>query len=244
MAQAATTPPAGVKVRLNKYGYNCIARHIFLVVFVSTPLFVGAGTLEWGWAWAYSAVVLLGWVALSVVLVRENPTLLNQRGQRTKNLTGTKRWDWVILGIYALLLLAQPFVAGLDQRYGWSAPVSTLIHLIGLALMAFSFVPLTWSMAVNKHFEGTVRIQNDRDHQVIDSGPYRYVRHPGYVAVILQFLALPLAVGAWTAFIPGAAGILLFILRTALEDAALQRELAGYTAFTQRTRYRLLPGVW
>lgn len=238
------TSSSAVKPKLNKYGYNAVARHISQVIFIAALLFLGAGTLDWGWAWAFSAVLLIGWGVLSVVLMRENPGLLNYRGQRARSMTGTKRWDWIVLTLYFVLLLGQPFVAGLDYRYDWSGTLSPIIHVTGLLLTALSFVPLTWSMAVNTHFEGTVRIQADRDHHVITSGPYRYVRHPGYVAVLLQFIGLPLAVGAWAALLVGLIGVVLFVVRTALEDATLQRELPGYAVFTQQTRYRLLPGVW
>lgn len=91
------------KPRLDKYGYNCIARHIGLAVFICVPLFLGAGTLDWGWGWIYSITTLLGWIGLSVVLARENPELLNQQGKRTRQIgQGTKRWDWIILGVYTL----------------------------------------------------------------------------------------------------------------------------------------------
>jgi protein-S-isoprenylcysteine O-methyltransferase Ste14 len=239
---ASSVPP---KTRLDKYGYNCIARHISLAVFVCVPLFIGAGRVDWQWGWIYSVTTLLGWSGLSLVLARENPELLNQRGKRTKQMgAGTKRWDWMILGIYSLLLLLTPFIAGLDYRYGWSAPTPVILNILGIILLVFSFVLLTWAMAVNRFFEGTVRIQQTRGQQTITSGPYHYVRHPGYVAVILQFIAVPLAVGSIAAWIPAMLGSLLFIMRTALEDRTLQQELSGYTAFTKQTRYRLIPGIW
>lgn len=238
------TPLPQKAVKLDKYGYNAIARHVSLTFFTCAPLFIAAGTLDWFWGWVYSIVTLLGWVGLSVVLARENPELLNQRGKRTRAMAGTKTWDWIILGIYALLLLAAPYVAGLDYRNGWTVAVSPVVNVTGILILVASFALLTWSMAVNRHFEGSVRIQENRDHHVISSGPYRYVRHPGYVAVILQFIALPLALGTWAAWIPSLAGVLLYVVRTALEDATLQHELPGYREFAQKTRYRLLPGIW
>jgi protein-S-isoprenylcysteine O-methyltransferase Ste14 len=242
MKSAALSPQEAP--RLDKYGYNCIAKHIGLAVFISAPLFLGAGTLDWGWAWLYAVVTLIGWIALSVVLARVNPELLNVRGQRTKALVGTKRWDWIIMTVYALLLLVTPFVAGLDYGNGWSAATPDALKWLGLAALAFGFGPLTWSMAVNRNFEGTVRIQSNRGHNVITSGPYRYVRHPGYVGVILHFIAVPLSLGMLWAWIPALLGVGLYVIRTALEDRTLQAELPGYADFARQTRYRLLPGVW
>jgi protein-S-isoprenylcysteine O-methyltransferase Ste14 len=99
-------------------------------------------------------------------------------------------------------------------------------------------------MAVNRFFEGTVRIQTNREHQVISSGPYRYVRHPGYVGVMLEFIAIPLSLGTLAAWIPALLGVALYVLRTAMEDRTLIAELPGYAEYAQRTCYRLLPGVW
>ncbi len=231
-------------VTLNKYGYNCIARHMSLVIFTCAPLFIGAGTLDWGWAWMYTLVTLIGWIGLSAVLARENPELLNERGKRTKSMTGTKRWDWPILGIYAVILVVLPLVAGLDYRNMWSDPVSPVINVVGLALLAVGIALLTWAMMVNRFFEGTVRIQQSRGQQVTTTGPYQYVRHPGYVAVILQFIATPLALGTWVAWIPAGIGIVLFIVRTALEDRTLIAELPGYAEFTKNTKARLFPKLW
>lgn len=244
MPQTDTATTQTPEARLNKYGYNAIARHISMAVIIGVCVFIGAGTWDWAWGWAFSIVTLLGWIVLSGVLAAKNPELLNQRGQRARSMEDTKPWDWVILGLYFVLLIITPLVAGFDHRYGWSAPGPTAINLIGCVILIASFVPLTWSMAVNRHFEGTVRIRTSREHQVVEAGPYRYVRHPGYVAVILQFIATPLFLGAWAALIPAVGGVVLFIIRTALEDRALLAELPGYADFARRTRFRLLPGVW
>jgi len=230
------------KPKLNLYGYNCIGRHVGMVIFLCVPLFIGAGTWNWDWAWGYTILTAIGWLVLSAVLVRENPGLLNERGKRTRDLTGTKAWDWQIMGIYAALLILLPLVAGLDYRYQWSAPTSVIFKVLGVVIYTFSFVPLTWSMVVNRFFSGTVRIQPD--HSVTAQGPYRYVRHPGYVGVILQFVAVPLTLGTLVAWIPALAGVILYFVRTSLEDRTLQAELPGYAEFARRTKYRLIPGVW
>jgi protein-S-isoprenylcysteine O-methyltransferase Ste14 len=186
----------------------------------------------------------VGWVALNAALVRWNPELLNERGKRTRDMQGTKTWDWVLLTLYAILIMVQPFVAGLDWRNGWSSPTSALVHVAGNILVLGALALLAWSMVANRFFEGTVRIQDNRGHRAISSGPYHYVRHPGYASVILTFVALPLALGTWTALLPGVMGIVIYIIRTALEDRILQVELPGYADYARQTRYRLLPGIW
>lgn len=232
------------RVALTRYGYNGIARQLFLPVMTGAPLFIGAGTFDWPWAWVYVIACLFGWLVNSVILAVANPELLNKRGQRTGQMTGTRQWDWIILGVYFVLLLATPLVAGIDYRNRWTATPPTAINLIGIGLVALGFVPLTWAMAVNRFFEGTVRIGQQDDHRAVDAGPYRYMRHPGYVGVILHFVAVPLSVGMWSAVVPALIGVALFVARTALEDAALRRDLPGYAEYAERTRYRLIPRIW
>ena len=245
MTQQQPSTNKSSRPRVNIYGYNTIAKHISQAIFTAAMLFGGANTLDWTWGWVFAVVYTACWLGLSIALAFGNPELLNQRGQRVKQATvGTKKWDLVLIAIYFILIFAHPFVAGLDRRYTWSAPVSPFIYVIGNLLMGLGFVPLTWSMIANRYFDVTVRIQELDAHRVETAGPYRFVRHPGYAGIILQFLALPVAVGAWTALIPSVLGIVVFVIRTALEDRSLREELPGYAEYAQQTRYRLLPGIW
>jgi protein-S-isoprenylcysteine O-methyltransferase Ste14 len=232
------------KPRLTRYGVNGFARQQSLPIVNAILLFTGAGTLNWTWGWVFTIVYFLGWLGLNLFLLRVNPEVLNERGKRTRQLTGTRRWDWVLLSIYVILMLAQPLVAGFDWRNGWSPAGPAPVYVAGNVLTIVALTVLGWAMASNRFFQQTVRIQVEREHQVVTAGPYRYVRHPGYVAVILNFLAQPIALGTWTALIPGVIAIVTFIVRTALEDQTLQSELPGYADYAQQTRYRLIPGVW
>jgi protein-S-isoprenylcysteine O-methyltransferase Ste14 len=128
-------------------------------------------------------------------------------------------------------------------RFGWSPLPSEALYL-GVALTAAGYVMGTWAMAVNVFFEPTVRIQWERHQRVVTSGPYRIVRHPGYVGAILGGLGAPLFLGSAWMFVPTIGALLLFVARTALEDRTLRKELPGYQEYAQRTRYRLLPAVW
>jgi protein-S-isoprenylcysteine O-methyltransferase Ste14 len=117
--------------------------------------------------------------------------------------------------------------------------------VLGYALLITGMVGLTWAQAVNKFFEPTVRIQTDRGHKVIDTGPYAIVRHPGYVSAYLLFVGIPLALGSlWAALIPAILMVPALVLKTLWEDQTLQEELPGYKGYAQRVRYRLVPGVW
>jgi protein-S-isoprenylcysteine O-methyltransferase Ste14 len=120
---------------------------------------------------------------------------------------------------------------------------------VAVQVVAAGFVLLVsalsvWAMASNRFFSGTVRIQADRGHTVVDGGPYGFVRHPGYLAWCISAPAIPLMLGSLWALIPSLLGMCALVLRTSLEDRTLRKELPGYEDYARRVRYRLLPGVW
>jgi protein-S-isoprenylcysteine O-methyltransferase Ste14 len=204
-------------------------------------LFASAGRLDWVRGWLYLGLFLLGMTVNAVILARFNPELLAERGKRHE---GTKPFDRAIGTLYALGTFAAPVVAGLDAvRFGWSSLAAWAAYA-GVLLYLTGSVFVAWAMGTNPHLETTVRIQDDRGHTVITSGPYRLVRHPFYFGAVLQNLALPLVLDSAWAFLPAAFVVGVFVVRTALEDATLRRELAGYAEYAQQTPFRLVPGVW
>jgi protein-S-isoprenylcysteine O-methyltransferase Ste14 len=213
---------------------------IFFVA-VSALSFSSAGRLDWWRAWIYLALYAVTIAVNAAIVLRTNPEVIRARAEMQ---AGAKGFDKVIVSLYTLLTLALPVVAGLDAvRFQW-APLPFAALYFGAALFLFSMIPVTWSMAVNPYLETTVRIQNERGHVAITSGPYRFVRHPMYAGVILSSLATPLIFGSAWSFVPAALIAVLFVIRTALEDRTLQSELPGYADYAQRTRYRLFPAVW
>jgi len=205
-------------------------------------LFIPAGTLAWFRGWLFLVVLVTASVVITLYLRRVNPDVIAGRVNRHQ---GTKRWDRILLAIGFPTLMAIPILAALDDaRFHWS-------HLpwwgcvLGYALLITGMVGLTWAQSVNKFFEPTVRIQTDRGHRVIDTGPYAIIRHPGYVSAYPLFVGIPLALGSWwTALIPAILMVPMLVLKTLWEDQTLQAELAGYKEYAQRVRYRLIPGVW
>ena len=142
------------------------------------------------------------------------------------------------------ILIAVPVIAGLDIGRFQSPSLDVLFALVGFVLFIISTILLNWAMVVNPHFEPTVRIQKDRDHKVITSGPYEIVRHPGYLAGILFALSIPLIIGSIFTLIPSGIYSLLMITHTSLEDKTLHKELEGYLEYAKRVRYRLFPEIW
>ncbi len=212
-----------------------------LVVF-GAILFLAAGRLDWFLGWAYLGMNALTQVLSAAVLIPRRPDMLAERTQRRE---GTKGWDRffapaiTIVGTLAVLV-----TAGLDARFGWSAPLSSGLWGLGLALAFGSQMFVLWAMASNPFFATTVRIQNDRGHRVVSSGPYRLVRHPGYLGSPVYNLVVPLALGSLWTFLPALLTILLLVARTGLENRTLQAELPGYQEYAAVVRCQLIPGVW
>ena len=210
------------------------------VVFVAVSLFLPAGRWDWGWGWALVAVYA-AWVgATTLLLIRRNPELLAERVATRKRAKG---WDMVLMSIFGLTSLARTIVAGLDVRWG-GTQMPLAAHLAGLVAATLGQALVVWATVANAYFSKVVRIQEDRGQTVVSSGPYRYVRHPGYVGTIAFELGTPFLLGSWWALIAGVLGALLMIARTALEDRTLRAELDGYAEYSQTVRARLLPGIW
>lgn len=204
-------------------------------------MFACAGSLSWGPGWLYLGVWAGSIAALAAYVAPRNPEVIAARGRLHQD---TARFDKVLLPFYSASSAAIFVVGALDSgRYGW-APLGWPWSLLGAALLVVSVVPVAGAMAVNRNLEPTVRIQSDRGHEVATTGPYRVVRHPMYAASLVQFPAIALVLGSTWALVPALATGVCVVVRTALEDRLLRRELPGYEAYAQRTRYRLLPGVW
>lgn len=218
----------------------------FLVIsllFSFFPLLV-AGRWNWWQGWAYGIIILVNSILSRLLVARQHPDLLAERG-KAMNHPDAKAWDKLLSPLVGSLgPLVTLIVCGIDQRFSLTAPFPSWLHLSGLALIFLGCVFGSWALVENRFFSGMVRIQTERGHTVVDSGPYRIVRHPGYAGALVVFLATPVLLdSAWGAA-PAVLTTAILVLRTALEDRTLQAELPGYSEYTRRTRYRLLPGIW
>jgi len=213
---------------------------LFTLVQVAS-LFIASGRLDWVMAWVYIGVYLAGMGVNALVLIPTNPELVVERAQ----FRGKRDLDRALAGVMALYGPAGIcIVAGLDVRFGWSPGMPPALLIAELAIAVLGSLLTTWAMASNRFFYGVLRIAKDRGHTVATGGPYRYVRHPGYVGIIAFDLAMPLILGSLWSLIPAALTVCLAIVRTALEDRVLQDKLGGYKDYAGQVRYRLLPGIW
>jgi protein-S-isoprenylcysteine O-methyltransferase Ste14 len=210
-----------------------------LVLFLGVVLFLPAG-VGWTGGWVFLLVFLLQVAAASLYLWRTNPEIFVAR---SKIHAGTKGWDKVVLALLLPSFLAVFLLAALDRRYGWSSVPPWLV-VLGYVLLTLGMVGSVWAYRVNKFAEPGVRIQAERGHRVIDTGPYAVVRHPIYSASLLLVVGIPLALGSLWALIPAAVALPVLVVRTVLEDRTLREELGGYKEYASRVRSRLVPGVW
>jgi protein-S-isoprenylcysteine O-methyltransferase Ste14 len=208
---------------------------------MGATLFVSAGTLRWTMAWVYLALGILILAANAYPLLRYNPGVV---AERAKLKADTKSWDKVITLLYGVAMFTMLIVAGLDKRFSWSDPLPGWILPIALLLFVLGNGLANWAMAANAYFSTTVRIQDERGHNVCNRGPYRFIRHPGYSGWSLSWIAVPLLLGTPWALSVSCIAIAIIVIRTVLEDRTLQQELPGYAEYSTQTRYRLVPGIW
>jgi len=222
---------------------SLIVELVLLVVVLPFMPLVITGRWSWWGAWAYGLLATGGFIVSRVLAARRHPDLLAERSRYGQH-ENVKPWDRRLTPLILLGSGLIPLAAGLEMRFAPSPPGGEWLKIAALLTMIAGYALSTYALMENRYFSANVRIQVDREHQVVTSGPYRWVRHPGYVGGLLGYLATPLLLDsrwAWPL-------VLLLggvtVLRTSLEDRTLQEELPGYREYAGRVRYRLLPGVW
>lgn len=225
---------------ISKDRLSYLIKSLLGLVFYGLLLFLPAGTLAWPHAWVYLLIFLIVVLASSIF---SDPELL--RNERGVGQSGRKGWDLGLLSVYGILTtIVVPVLAGLDWRNSWSGALPLWVIALAVILYLLGWAFGLWAMAVNRFFSKVVRIQHERGHHVIDRGPYRLVRHPGYVGGIIHNIGTPLILGSWWALLPAVLAGILMVIRTGLEDRTLQDELQGYKDYANQVRYRLIPGIW
>jgi protein-S-isoprenylcysteine O-methyltransferase Ste14 len=215
----------------------------YIIVFPAIP-FIAAGTFSWPAAWWYYGVSVAATVVSRLIVLNVNPDQLRERGISTKA-ENVMPWDRVLSNLVGLILpVITLVVIGLDHRWSWSPALPSWLAPGGFIVLLVGYALATWAFVVNRFFSGVVRIQDDRGHEVVTGGPYRFVRHPGYLGGLLSILATPLLLGSVWGFIPVVVYLAALITRTELEDRTLKELLPGYREYRKQTRFKLLPGIW
>jgi len=223
-------------------GYlRAVAKGVFSLPLIIALILVLAGRITYWQGWVFS-VYMCSRSLIASIMFASKPDVIKER---FKPGPGTVWWDklfWVLYGPMTFVII---IIAVLDGgRFQWTMELPMSVYIAGYVLLVLSDFVKSWCMWVNRFFSTTVRIQMDRGHEVIQNGPYRFVRHPGYLAGIFMMISMPLALGSLWGLIPAAVVAVLLIIRTHLEDIYLQKELPGYADYVKKVKYRLLPGIW
>lgn len=214
----------------------------FVVVIPFLPLLI---SWQWDWwqAWVFAGICILGFVISRALAARRHPDLLAERARFMQH-EDAKSWDKILAPLVGLGGGLVPLVAGLEARFDLPPSFSLPVEILALTILLASYVLGAYALIENRFFSGMVRLQIERGHEVVSSGPYRWVRHPGYVGALWSYLAMPFFLDSGWAILPAIFLTVVLIIRTGLEDKALQDELAGYRDYARQVRYRLLPGIW
>jgi protein-S-isoprenylcysteine O-methyltransferase Ste14 len=205
-------------------------------------IFLVAGRLDYWQGWGYN-IMNTFFMVLTVALLAHRPDIIKERltpGQ------GMKSWDRIYFLVSTPMYFLMILIAGLDVGRGfhWTPVLPLSVYLIGYSVYIFGQSLFLWSKRTNRFFSSVVRVQTERNQQVCQEGPYRFLRHPGYLSGILFTVVTPIVLGSLWALIPAVIAVLSLIVRTSLEDITLQKELPGYTDYVKKVRYRLMPKVW
>ncbi len=230
----------------NRKGVNVVRVVIMLLLVLGVipllPILI-SGRWNWWEAWIMAGLTILSFLASRALAARKTPDILRERANYNQQ-ENTQPWDKWLSPLMAFGSVFILLVAGLDALYYWSAGFPLAVEMVGLALIVAGYVFGSYAFIVNAFFSGTVRIQEERGHRVVSSGPYGWVRHPGYLGSLVASLGMPLLLDSAWAFIPVIVFSVFYILRTSLEDHFLHENLPGYREYAQRVRYRLFPGIW
>lgn len=221
---------------------NIIIRGIAGMMILFLMIFSPAGRLNYWQGWLlYGCYILL-------VLVTFRNLIKNHRDlfeERMKPGPGMKWWDKIFFVFFIPLNISIFLVGGLDSgRFFWTHNYPIILYVFGIFLFFLSNAIVLWAMYTNKFFSSVVRIQTDRGQTVVQEGPYKFIRHPGYIGAILFGFSVAFILGSYYALIPAFLYMVTFIVRTYLEDEALKKELEGYQEYTKKVRYRLIPFIW
>lgn len=217
-----------------------IARLVLGAIAIMGFLFGSAGTVKWLEAWIFIVGYFVWATPLMFWLKRNSPRLLRERMDWAN--MPVRAWDKAIVVAGGIIWIIFFLVPGFDAvRFEWSR-VPAGLKVLGFIGLIPTFRLISRVMRVNAFASKVVKVQ--KDHTVVTVGPYSHVRHPMYTGIIIMSVSIPMALGSYYALIPGALSVGLIIVRTILEDRALQRELAGYQEYSVNVRYRLVPGIW
>jgi protein-S-isoprenylcysteine O-methyltransferase Ste14 len=228
--------------KLNKAGIRGIFRDFVIIIFSTLLLFISAGTLYWVRGWIYIVIILTYQIFYVLILMIGNPGLLNERG--TLNWHATKLHDKYFAIFYSILSFLFVILSGLDVvRFHWSS-VPLMFIYPGIFMFGCFALFALWAYWSNSSFILTHREDTADGLSICSIGPYRYVRHPGYLSAIGTWFSFPFLIGSLLSLVSIILIVILLILRTYYEDKTLMLESIKYREYSKVTKYRLIPYIW
>ena len=219
-----------------------IGQTVGLFALFAIALFLPANTLTWLAGWIYIVLFFGFFIGVNIWLFKHNPELLHERMSLRRS--DQKGWDKVLFPLLLVLPFAWLVFISLDAvRFHWS-PVPIWLQIIGVIVLACSFFLFFLTFLENSYLSTVVRVQKDRGHMVVSTGPYHYVRHPMYSAFLPFMVGTPLLLGSWYGVLLGLSFMALLARRAVLEENTLEKELHGYADYMTQVKYRLIPHVW
>ena len=212
---------------------------LFLIV-LGALLFLPAGTFDYWEAWVFIAVFIACNLPLTIWVAINDPKLLERR-MRAGPTAEKEKSQKIIVTIAFLAFAGELLIPALDHRFGWS-DVPTSIVILGNALIGLSYIGFYFVFRENTYGAATIRVEENQ--KVISTGPYAMVRHPMYAAALILMLGIPLALGSWWGLLALVPGVPALVWRILDEERLLKRDLPGYAEYTQRMRFRLIPGLF
>jgi protein-S-isoprenylcysteine O-methyltransferase Ste14 len=220
-----------------------ISRTVYYLVALALLLFGSAGTLGWPAAWVYLAMTAVVSIGGGLWLARHDPALLAERLKPVIQ-RDQKSWDKIFMAVMVALWFGWLVLMGVDAgRFHWSQ-VPLIVQIAGAGLIGLGSYLVYLTFKTNSYAAPVVKIQKERGHRVVTTGPYAHVRHPMYAGALGLVLGAPLLLGSWWGLAGAALLILVMAMRAVLEERALKAELAGYADYAARVRYRLVPHLW
>jgi len=219
-----------------------LIQNVIWIFGMGALLFASAGTLHWPAAWVFLGTMAVLGLISGLWLARIDPALLAER--MNPMMQGAQpASDKIFMVVFGFAALSWFILIGLERRANVSdMPVA--LQTLGLLLLVLSTGFVLWVMRENSFAAPVIKIQTERGHRVISSGPYAWVRHPMYSGTILFFAGMPLLLGSWWGLIMAPLFVVLFGFRARLEERALVAGLPGYADYLTRVPYRLIPGIW
>lgn len=221
-----------------------ILRIALMALFGPIILFLSAGDLDWTMGWVFAAFTFAFTLFSRLQILHKNPDLIAERAGALRR-DNVEPWDRIMVPLLGIALpTATVVLAGLDHRFGWSPEFPLWLQAGAYLPILLGAVLSQWAAVENAFFSAVVRIQEDRGQTVVTTGPYRFIRHPGYAGSLPYTVCLPVALGSVWAFLPSLTSLVLILVRTSLEDRTLLLKLPGYRDYAERTKRRIVPGIW